>query len=156
MEELEIIHETVYDYYDIPYEFIDKKYRKKELVRARQICHYFAKKITFYSYSEIGANLGKRDHATVLHSCKTIDNLMFRNEKFTNEISELRNLIGLKLSDGSKVKFLVYLIGFPLSAKINMGLLKKVRKMYPDANFRVDILVDGKIEETTTIDVILN
>ena len=60
----------------MPINSINLKSRITEVVETRQLCHYFAKKYELGSLSEIGYNLGKKSHSTVLHSIKTISNLL--------------------------------------------------------------------------------
>lgn len=50
------------------------KTRKREVVRQRQCLHYVANRIYKYSLADTGARLGGKDHATTLHSCRTIEN----------------------------------------------------------------------------------
>lgn len=52
--------------------FFRQRLDKREIVQARQISMYLSKKYTDYSLSRIGDILGRKDHATVLHACKTI------------------------------------------------------------------------------------
>jgi chromosomal replication initiation ATPase DnaA len=51
---------------------IDTKNRQKELVKTRQIIHYFCKNLELASLSTIGSKVGNLDHTTVIHSHKTI------------------------------------------------------------------------------------
>ena len=69
-----------------------KKTRKREIVQARQLVQHFAKLKLDKSLSQIGVLTGLKDHATVLHSYKTVNNLKEFNKEFRklyNEISEL-------------------------------------------------------------------
>ena len=54
---------------------LQSKTRKRHIVQARQLAMFFAKKLTKASLANIGQQIGHRDHATVLHACKTVDNL---------------------------------------------------------------------------------
>lgn len=54
--------------------------RRGELVKARQISMKLSKEYTDKSLAFIGAAHGGRDHATVLHACKTISNLLDTND----------------------------------------------------------------------------
>ncbi|MDR2804087.1 MAG: chromosomal replication initiator protein DnaA [Dysgonamonadaceae bacterium] len=73
---LEKIQDVVSAYFKIDIDQIHSKSRKREIVQARQVTMFLSKKYTDHSYSHIGNMVGKRDHATVLHACKTIqDNL---------------------------------------------------------------------------------
>ncbi|MCC8146488.1 MAG: chromosomal replication initiator protein DnaA [Bacteroidales bacterium] len=73
---LEKIQNVVSSYFKIDINEIHSKSRKREIVQARQVTMFLSKKYTDHSYAHIGNMVGKRDHATVLHACKTIqDNL---------------------------------------------------------------------------------
>ena len=63
--------------------------RQRHIVQARQIAMYFAKKFTKASLASIGTQIGRRDHATVLHACKKIKEL--RKESPSHE-EDYRNL----------------------------------------------------------------
>ncbi|MDR1729059.1 MAG: chromosomal replication initiator protein DnaA [Prevotellaceae bacterium] len=70
------IQEAVCKYYNLTIKDIQTKSRKREVVQARQIAMYLARKHTKNSLSSIGEQIGNRDHATVLHACKTITDLL--------------------------------------------------------------------------------
>ncbi|MDR0413429.1 MAG: chromosomal replication initiator protein DnaA [Dysgonamonadaceae bacterium] len=73
---LEKIQNVVSSYFKIHINEIHSKSRKREIVQARQVAMFLSKKYTDYSYSHIGNIVGKRDHSTVLHACRAIqDNL---------------------------------------------------------------------------------
>lgn len=72
---IDYIQKVVCDTLDLPVEAIQQTSRKREIVQARQLSMYFAKKITKSSLAVIGMQCGNKDHATVLHACKTIENL---------------------------------------------------------------------------------
>ena len=73
---IDYIQKMVCDYFDLPIELLKSKTRKREVVQARQIAMYFAKKMTKSSLANIGMHCGGKDHATVLHACKTVNNLI--------------------------------------------------------------------------------
>ena len=52
---------------------------------------FFSKRLTPSSLANIGAQIGKRDHATVLHACKTINNLSETDKKFKQYITDISN-----------------------------------------------------------------
>ena len=72
---IDYIQKVVCDYLELPVDAIQQTSRKREIVQARQLSMYFAKKITKSSLAVIGAQCGNKDHATVLHACKQIENL---------------------------------------------------------------------------------
>ncbi len=94
---IEYIQKVICDYFDIPYEKINSKTRKREIVQARQLAMYFSKNFTKSSLAVIGNKCGNKDHATVLHACKTIKNLAETDKEFKNYIDELDNIIKINL-----------------------------------------------------------
>ncbi len=66
-----------------PEEIICAKIRRREVVESRQLCHRLAKHFTNASLTDIGKRIGSKDHATILHSIKTINNLRDSDRKFS-------------------------------------------------------------------------
>jgi chromosomal replication initiator protein len=67
---------AVSEYTDIPVLKIKSRSRKREILRARQLCIYIIRKYTGMSLKSIGEQFGDRDHTTVIHSLNTIKDLM--------------------------------------------------------------------------------
>jgi chromosomal replication initiator protein len=86
---IEYIQKIVCDYFDLPIEMLKSKTRKREVVQARQISMYFSKKMTKSSLANIGAHCGGKDHATVLHACRTVVNLSETDKQFRVYLEEL-------------------------------------------------------------------
>ena len=83
------IVKTVAEYYNVDVNSINTKSRKREIVLVRQTAMFLAKKHLDLSTSKIGMQIGRRDHATVLHACKTISNLLDTNKQFRGELNEI-------------------------------------------------------------------
>ncbi|MCX7744091.1 MAG: chromosomal replication initiator protein DnaA [Flavobacteriales bacterium] len=92
---IDYIQKVVCDYFDLPIELMKSKTRKREVVQARQIAMYFAKQYTKSSLATIGAHCGGKDHATVLHACKTVNNLMETDKRFKAYVEELEKKINI-------------------------------------------------------------
>jgi len=90
---VELIKEEVCKYFNLEPSLIHSKSKKQEISQARQIAMFLSRKYTDKSYSNIGELIGKRDHATVLHACKTVGNLIETDKKFKNCIQELEQII---------------------------------------------------------------
>ena len=86
---IEYIQKVVCDHLELPVEAIQQTSRKREIVQARQLAMYFSKKITKSSLSVIGLQCGNKDHATVLHACKTIENLRQTDRNIRAMVDEL-------------------------------------------------------------------
>lgn len=87
------IQETVCKYFNLELSAIQTNSRKREIVQARQITMYLAKKYTDCSFSHIGKIVGKKDHATVLHACKTIKDQIDTNKSFRTSVEEIESLL---------------------------------------------------------------
>ncbi len=92
---IDYIQKMVCDYFDLPIEMLKSKTRKRQVVQARQIAMYFAKSMTKSSLSSIGAHCGGKDHATVLHACRTVNNLIETDKKFKASVLELQKKISI-------------------------------------------------------------
>jgi chromosomal replication initiator protein DnaA len=66
------IQEIVCRYFNLDEALILTPSRKREIVQARQITMFLAKKYTESSFAHIGKIVGDKDHATVLHACKLV------------------------------------------------------------------------------------
>ncbi|PCH75884.1 MAG: chromosomal replication initiator protein DnaA [Flavobacteriaceae bacterium] len=87
---IDYIQKVVSNYFDLDVATLQSKTRKRHIVQARQIAMFFAKRLTKASLANIGAQIGKRDHATVLHACKTVDNLTETDKNFRKYVDDLR------------------------------------------------------------------
>ncbi|NOX48309.1 MAG: chromosomal replication initiator protein DnaA [Chlorobi bacterium] len=92
---IDYIQKVVCDYFGLPLEAIHSKTRKREIVQARQLAMYFSKRMTKASLATIGQHCGKKDHATVLHACRTVNNLIDTDKQFRNYVEELDKKITL-------------------------------------------------------------
>ncbi len=86
---VDYISKTVCEFYELDMDILQSKTRKREIVQARQIAMFFSKSLTNSSLSTIGAKIGKKDHATVLHACKTINNLMETDKELKSQVKEI-------------------------------------------------------------------
>ena len=90
---IDYIQKVVSDYFNIPIDMINSKTRKREIVQARQIAMYFSKKFTKSSLATIGIHCGNKDHATVLHACRTVNNLIDTDKQFRVYVDEIEKKI---------------------------------------------------------------
>ncbi|MCF8460395.1 MAG: chromosomal replication initiator protein DnaA [Flavobacteriales bacterium] len=92
---IDYIQKVVSDYFDMPIELMKSKTRKREVVQARQIAMFYAKNMTKASLATIGAQCGGKDHATVLHAYRTVNNLIETDKQFRSYITDLDKKIKL-------------------------------------------------------------
>ncbi len=92
---IDYIQKVVSDYFDMPIELMKSKTRKREVVQARQIAMFYAKNMTKASLATIGAQCGGKDHATVLHAYRTVNNLIETDKQFRGYIADLDKKIKL-------------------------------------------------------------
>jgi chromosomal replication initiator protein len=94
-KEITIDHiiDTICEQMNVDKERLLSAERTREVAIARQIAMYLAKQLTKVPLTAIGTALGGRNHATVLHSCKTITNLMETDQSFRLQVEELEKLV---------------------------------------------------------------
>jgi len=86
---IDFIQKVVCDYFGLPLESINSKTRKREIVQARQLAMFFSKKHTKSSLATIGLHCGNKDHATVLHACRTVNNLLETDKRFRVYVEDI-------------------------------------------------------------------
>jgi len=77
---IENIQKTVCEYYKVKISDLLSKKRTRSIARPRQMAMALAKELTNHSLPEIGEAFGGRDHTTVIHACRTIKELLQKNE----------------------------------------------------------------------------
>ena len=87
------IQNKVSNYYNINVDDLISSRRLRSFARPRQVAMYLSKKLTSRSLPEIGRKFGGRDHTTVIHAVKKIDQLKSENEKFDEDVSVLTQII---------------------------------------------------------------
>ncbi len=92
---IDYIQKVVCDYFDIPIETMKSKTRKREIVQCRQLAMFFSKQMTKNSLAMIGKHCGNKDHATVLHACKTVNNLADTDKRFKGYISDIEKKLSI-------------------------------------------------------------
>ena len=93
---IEEIQRIVCEHLSVEEDSLRGKTRKRDVVRARQIAMYFCKQRTDHSLKTIGLHFGGRDHSTVIHSNKRVDEQMEVNPEFKKTVEDLRRKIELR------------------------------------------------------------
>jgi chromosomal replication initiator protein len=83
------IIEAVTGYYDVKLTDLLSKRRHKSIALPRQVCMWLARKNTRYSLEEIGGYFGGRDHTTVMHAIKTIDERCGLDQALAGDVAKL-------------------------------------------------------------------
>ena len=90
---IDLIVDTVCEYFNITRDILLSKSRKRQIVQARQIAMYECRNlIPNCSLSTIGSELGGKDHATVLHACTTVQDLMSTDKTFRQYVTDIENM----------------------------------------------------------------
>lgn len=94
---VEFIQQLVAEHFNVPVERLHHETRKRNVVIARQLSMYLAKKLTNKSLKGIGENFGGRDHSTVIYSCKAVQDMMDTDMIFKDTVAELEKKLRLSL-----------------------------------------------------------
>jgi chromosomal replication initiator protein len=84
---------AVSEFYGVDMDTLRGQKRDKAIVLPRQVAMYLMRAETDVSLMRIGAELGGRDHSTVLHACDKIDRASQENEELRRDIAAVRELI---------------------------------------------------------------
>jgi hypothetical protein len=104
---LEKIIDVVSGYFKITKEELLSKTRKEEYVKPRQICQHFAVRFTNMTLADLGARLGGKNHATILHSNRAVQNYLDTNDyKYAFHIRYIEKVL-LKYIRQSKESVLI-------------------------------------------------
>jgi chromosomal replication initiator protein len=90
---VENIQKTTAEYYNIKISDILSKRRSRSVARPRQMAMFLAKELTNYSLPEIGESFGGRDHTTVIHACKKINELRSLNLDIEEDYRKLLRVL---------------------------------------------------------------
>ena len=90
---IEDIQRVVAKHYNVSRQELVSNRRTRVIVKPRQIAMYLAKSLTPRSFPEIGRRFGGRDHTTVLHAVRKIEDLITGDTKLSHEIELLKRLI---------------------------------------------------------------
>ena len=90
---IEEIQKRVSDYYNIRVAEMSSARRAQMVARPRQVAMYLAKQLTSRSLPEIGRKFGNRDHTTVMHAIKKVDQLSQADPSFAEDVELLRRML---------------------------------------------------------------
>ena len=83
----------------VPIDSILSKSRNREIVAARQLSHYYTREIVEDTFDVIGANIGLKNHCSVMHSCKQVE-MMYNNityNGFTELVKEIEQRLNVEI-----------------------------------------------------------
>ena len=87
------IVKVVCDYFDIDLDTFNSSKRTRDVAQARQVAMYLAKQHTKSPLTVIGSSIGGRNHATVLHSCKAVADMIDTDKQFKAQMEEVEKLV---------------------------------------------------------------
>ena len=86
---IEMIQKKVVEYYQLRLSDMVSKRRPNNIAFPRQIAMYISRLHTNHSLQDIGEAFGGRDHGTVIHACKTVENIMDQDEAVARSVEYL-------------------------------------------------------------------
>ena len=88
---IEEIKKTVTDFYQLEPGSMESKSRARSVARPRQVAMYLCKHMTDRSFPEIGRRFGGRDHSTVIHGIRAIEELRIQDPQIHKAVNILEN-----------------------------------------------------------------
>ena len=92
---LQTIIDAVTNYYGVRLSDLQSKRRHKSVTGPRQICMWMARKHTNFSLQEIGGYFGGRDHTTVMHSIRIVEERISGDDNYANQIRQIQQQVGI-------------------------------------------------------------
>jgi len=87
------VQETVCQYFGISRQDLTSKSRRRNIVQARQIAMYMSRNLINCPLSIIGSEIGGKDHATVLHACNTVSDLIATDRVFRQYVDDIERML---------------------------------------------------------------
>jgi chromosomal replication initiator protein len=87
------IFDAVTKYYNVRLSDLQSKKRHKSIAFPRQVCMFLARRHTRYSLEEIGGYFGGRDHTTVMHAVRTVDERCTDDPDIANQVAHINSLL---------------------------------------------------------------
>ena len=87
---IEAIQKRVADHFQIRHTDMTSKRRPNSIAFPRQIAMYLCRQLTRHSLQDIGESFGGRDHGTVIHACKTVENMMEQDDSVRSSVDFLK------------------------------------------------------------------
>lgn len=91
--DIEEIKRIVANYYRLDVDLLSAKTRRREVVQARQIAMYCCKQFTQQSLKTIGLRFGGRDHSTVIHACRCVEDRKSVEPGFGEEMEHVLSMV---------------------------------------------------------------
>ena len=87
---IETIQKRVADHFQIRHSDMTSKRRPNNIAIPRQVAMYLSRTLTKHSLQEIGDAYGGRDHGTVIHACKAVENMMEQDAAMRGSVAFLK------------------------------------------------------------------
>jgi chromosomal replication initiator protein len=87
---MEMIQKRVADHFQIRHSDMTSKRRPNNIAIPRQVAMFLSRTLTKHSLQEIGDAFGGRDHGTVIHACKAVDNMMEQDASMRSSVEFLK------------------------------------------------------------------
>jgi chromosomal replication initiator protein len=94
---IEKIQSVVTKYYELRAGDLLSRRRPQNIAFPRQVAMYLSRMFTSHSLQEIGDAFGGRDHGTVIHACKTVENMMEQDASAKRTVDLLSKQLGQRL-----------------------------------------------------------
>ena len=86
------VQKLVCEYFGIDQHRLHEKTKKREIVQVRQLAMYLCRELD-YTHKAIGLQFGGRDHSTVVHAIKSVNNLIETDNNYRNRVAEIRRKV---------------------------------------------------------------
>ncbi|MBC2605049.1 chromosomal replication initiator protein DnaA [Pelagicoccus albus] len=90
---IDTIQKKVAEYFELRHSDMLSRRRPAHIAVPRQIAMYLSRELTKHSLQEVGEAFGGRDHGTVIHACKQVDNLVEQDDSVRHSVEYLKSIL---------------------------------------------------------------
>ena len=87
---IDTIQKKVAEYFELRHSDMLSRRRPNHIAVPRQIAMYLSRELTKHSLQEIGESFGGRDHGTVIHACRQVENLVDQDDTVRHSVDYLK------------------------------------------------------------------
>jgi chromosomal replication initiator protein len=88
---VEMVQKQVSEFFNVSIQELKNKSRHKNIIVPRQVAMYLSRKLTAHSLPEIGAAFGGKDHTTILHAIKKVEEVLLKDEQIKKIVETLKS-----------------------------------------------------------------
>lgn len=102
------LKEMILKHYPVNWQQIQSKCRDRELIKPRHLLCWLVRYLTGMELRRIGIEIGNRDHSTIIHALKAVNDQLIVDEEFRSDVDDMLSLYSIKLTKTVNYDEIIY------------------------------------------------